>query len=93
LFIGDEEELNSIYEKAILADEKQSADMIIQTQMTITKVSHTMKSAKGKAIGKNNKTNISTLPIKKINLKTSKMKYVNLFHYYLFVFLLFFHNL
>jgi hypothetical protein len=80
-FIGNKKELDTVYNATILSDEEQSADIKIQTQITATKHSQTMKPAvKQKRSGQNVISTNAIPPVKKFQLKTSKMKYVKLPH-------------
>jgi hypothetical protein len=71
--IGNREELDTIYNATILADEKRSADMNLQTQITIVKHSQTLKPMKRKTT---KRESIKNDPSHRVVFKASKVEYV-----------------
>jgi hypothetical protein len=93
-FIGDLQQLNTVYNAALLADAEKSADKTIRAQITATKISQTGLRSLGlpKAVkpsgGGINSTHLPPQPKKRMSVKLQTLRFFFFlcYHYYFKIF-------
>jgi hypothetical protein len=88
IFIGDLQQLNIVYNAALLADAEKSADKTIRAQITATKVSQTAlrsgglprpTARPGGSGGGTNSTHLPPQPKKRMSVKLQALRFFFLF--------------